>query len=126
MNIIKIGFLVLAGLGFGFGVDQITEQEETQIDRQDYNEEGYYGFCHGGMYFFEDIVDAVSEENRVVVQDKIDDLLVEHNITLEELENDYILYHEVMMELMEFLYENDIDFHFTDEDNWHHGMWRSR
>jgi hypothetical protein len=128
MNIIKIGLVLLTGLGFGFGVDKVADTEIFPNDNDGYYwhmEEG----CHGDGDFLEHMLDDLSDEELVLVQGKIDELLVEYAVTLEELNDDYDVRYDFMNDLMDFLDENGIDYHNHDgyhdhdeEDGWHGGM----
>lgn len=136
MNIFKIGLILLTGAGFGFGFDKLADSEiiPTNQDRPyghmyEYEDYSYGGFCHGNEDFLEHMLEDLSETEKVIVQTKIDELLLEYSITLEELNDDYNVRFDFMNDLMDFLEENDIDYHnhggyhnHDDEDEWHHGM----
>jgi hypothetical protein len=136
MNIFKIGLVLLTGAGFGFGVDKLADTEIFPNDNDGYGhmEDGYYGHmgeegCHGDGDILEHMLDDLSDEELVLVQGKIDELLVEYAITLEELNDDYDVRYDFMNDLMDFLEENEIDYHnhggyhdHDEEDGWHDGM----
>jgi hypothetical protein len=138
MYILKMGLVLLTGAGLGFGVDKVSESETFTNDSELYNghveEEGYYEHmgelgCHRDGEFLEHMLDDLTEEDLILVQGKIDELLVEYSITLEELNDDYDVRYDFMNDLMDFLYENEIDYHnhggysdYAEEDGWHGGM----
>jgi hypothetical protein len=139
MNIIKIGLVLLTGAGFGFGVDKLADTEMFPKDYDGYGhmeDDGYYGHmgggCHGDGDFLEHMLDELSDEELLLVQGKIDELLIEYSITLEELNDDYEVRYDFMNDLMDFLEENEIDYHnhggnhdhddHDDEGGWHGGM----
>lgn len=128
MNIIKIGLVLLTGAGFGFGVDRLADTELLVNDNDEYYghmEEG----CHGDEDFLEHMLEDLSEEEVIVVQGKIDELLVTYEITIEELNDDYDIRYDFMNDLMDFLEDNDIEYHnhggyhdHDEEDGWYGGM----
>jgi len=136
MNIFKIGMVLLTGAGFGFGVDKLADTEMFENDNNEYYEhmnEGYYGHmgggCHGDGEFLEHMLEDLSDEDLILVQAKIDELLVKYEISIEELDDDYEIRYDFMNDLMNFLDDNDIDYHnhgsndyHDDEDGWHGGM----
>lgn len=128
MNIIKIGLVLLTGAGFGFGADKLTDTEMFPNDSN-----GYYGHmeegCYGDEDFLEHMLENLSDEELLLVQGKIDELLAEYSVTLEELGYDYDVRYNFMNDLMDFLDENEIDYHshggnhyHDDEYYWHSGM----
>ena len=148
MYILKMGLILLTGAGFGFGVDKLANTQIAPNDNDGYyghmdeedgyyghmtEEDGYYGHmggygCHGDGELFEHMLEDLSDEELLLVQGKIDELLVTYSITLEELNDDYDVRFNFMIDLMDFLEENEIDFHsqggyhYDDEDDWHGGM----
>ena len=75
------------------------------------------------------MLEDLTDEELILVQGKIDELLVTYSITLEELNDDYDVRYDFMNDLMNFLEENEIDFHnyggyhnHDEEDGWHGGM----
>jgi hypothetical protein len=140
MNIFKIGLVLFTGAGFGFGVEKLADTEMFPNDNDGYGhmeEEGYYGHmsdggCHGDGDFLEHMLEDLTDEELILVQAKIDELLVTYSITLEELNDDYDVRYDFMNDLMDFLEENDIDYHNhsgihdhynqDDEDGWYGGM----
>lgn len=124
MNIFKMGLVLLTGLGFGFGVDQIAETKEDEVISEDYYI--YNMPCHGNGYVFEHMLDTLTEEDRILVEAKLEELLLEYETTLELLEDDYQLRFIIMNELLDYMSENNIDFnHYnTDDDDGfrHHHM----
>lgn len=132
MNIIKIGLVLLTGAGFGVGFDKIADSEILPINQDTPyghmfvdDEYGETVFCHGDEDIIEHMLYNLSEEDQLLVQAKIDDLLIEYSISIEDLNNDYDLRFDFMNDVMEFLEENDIDYHhryYNDDEDWHHGM----
>ncbi len=127
MNILKIGLILLSGAGLSFGVDKLADTEMLPSNNDYYYmEEGY---CHGDSDFLEHMLEDLSDEELLLVQGKIDELLVEYSITLEELNDDYNVRYDFMNDLMDFINENDIDYHsyrgyhdYNGEDDWRGGM----
>ena len=141
MNILKVGLMILLGVGFGFGVDKVVNAEVSPIDEVSQNTEAspndevdYYGHMGGGYCFddgdfIEHMLADLTDEELVLVQGKIDELLIEYAITLDELNDDYQVRYDFMDDLMNFLDENNIVYHnhrgfddHIDEDVWHGGM----
>ena len=139
MYILKIGLVLLTGAGFGLGVDKLANNEIFTKDSDGYyghmtEEDGYYGHmggfgCHDDGELFEHMLEDLTDEELLLVQGKIDELLVTYSITLEELNDDYDVRYDFMNDLMDFLEENEIDFHNyggdqdSDEQNsWNGGM----
>ena len=95
--IVKIGLVLLTGAGLGFGADRLANTEMFSNDGDDYYKhldvDSDYGHM-GGEYwgnddFLEHMLENLTVEEQVLVQEKIDQLLVQYSITLEELNNDY-------------------------------------
>ncbi|XMB71463.1 hypothetical protein RJI07_04925 [Mycoplasmatota bacterium WC30] len=129
MNVLRIGLVLLTGVGFSFGVDRLVDSEALPNDRESHYTYNYEGNCHGDNDFLEHMLDDLSNEELLLVQEKIDSLLVKYSITLEELYDDYGVRYDFMSELMDFLDENYIDYHnheefddHFDENEWHGGM----
>ena len=139
MYILKIGLVLLTGAGFGFGVDKLSNTDMFTNDNDGYyghmtEEYGYDGHmggygCHDDGELFEHMLEDLTDEELILVQGKIDELLVTYSITLEELNDDYDVRYDFMNDLMDFLEENEIDFHnfggyhdYDEEDSWHGGM----
>ena len=84
--------------------------------------------CQRDGELLEHMLENLTEEELVLVQGKIDALLVEESISLEDLNYDFDVRYNFMTDLMDFLEENEIEFHtrrgyhYDDEDNWHGGM----
>lgn len=127
MNIFKIGLMLITGAGLGLGFDMVTE-EPVEND-QTVNEE-YYSFmpCHQNEFMLEYMFEDLSDEDRLLVEEKVESLLFKYETTEENLYQDLDLYHDFMFELMEFLYENDIEFQhyqYDETDGFrHHRMGR--
>lgn len=122
MNIVKIGLALVTGLGFGFGVEKITETDITSNDQPDYEEynDTSYQNCHDEENFLDHMLDRLSDEERIIVQAKIDDLLQEYNVTIEDLFRDYDIRYNFMTDLMEFLEDNDIEYYRQRGHHNHH------
>lgn len=122
MNLVKLGLILLVGIGFGLGLSNLDATALFNNDNDAYhttrhnwkNESGdYYGHMGRGYghYFNEDefidnMLEDLSEEERLVVESKIDELLLKYQITLED---DEVMF-DFMNELMEFIEESEIDF----------------
>lgn len=131
MNILKLGFVLMTAVGFGFGVDKINDNNDIGVNEND--ETDYYNsintsYCHSNEeYFGEHMFEYFNEENQAIVHVKIDELLLKYDISIEELEENYDTRHLFMAELMEFLEDNDLDYHYhnhyeyNDENNYRHG-----
>lgn len=122
MNIIKIGLLLVTGLGFGFGVDSFTNLDQIENEQDNLYTDVYPRYCHNEEYYIEHLLQNLTEEEQILVQNKIDQLLLEYNLSIEEMLNDIDIRHEFMYELMEFMYDNDIEYHYHNNNEWHHGM----
>ncbi|MFK5883448.1 MAG: hypothetical protein QM489_03800 [Candidatus Izemoplasma sp.] len=159
MNIIKIGLVLLTGAGFGIGFDKLADTEILANDVGNYPEsadienvdeantnEEYVGFehmnevfeegwhmnaeyCHEEGLFLEYMLENLSAEDKFLVEEMINQLLVEYGVTLQELNDDYNIRYDFMIDLMEFINENQIDYHEsfefhndTDQDYWRNGM----
>jgi len=107
MNVLKFGILIITSLGFGIGFDQFQDKEE---DVAVYENENGYGYCHEEEPFTY-MLENLAGEDRVLVETKIDELLVAYDVTIDELFESYDVRHQFMDDLMEFMNENDIDFH---------------
>jgi len=137
MNILRIGFLLLSGVGFGFGVNNLVdtetytkENESNEYFYQDFAV-NYGGLCHRNEEFFDHMLYDLSDTDQAIVQAKIEELLVEYSISLEELSDDYKVRIDLMNDLMIFLLEEEIDisnhgrfFDYDEVDDWHRGMGR--
>jgi hypothetical protein len=130
MNLIKIGLVLITGAGFGFGVDKLADTEVFTTSEENFYEHMEEG-CHSDVDFIEHMLDDLSEEDLALVQAKIDELLVDYDITLEELYDDYEVRYDFMNDLMDFLEENEIEYHYhggyhdhhdDEDDDWHGGM----
>ncbi|MCF7927222.1 MAG: hypothetical protein K9L74_06600 [Candidatus Izimaplasma sp.] len=133
MTIFKVFLIAISGLGFGFGVDKVVDTDlfDNHVNSSYSHEETVY--CHQEGDFLTHIQEGLTDEEKLLVENKIDELLIFHSITREDLDNDYDLRHTFLLDLMTFLEENDInyphDFHMDEEnhnhnDDWHHGMGR--
>ena len=117
MNIFKIGLVFLSGIGLLFGANQITERI-NHTEEVPYASEGEYGYCHHELYDDElPMLDNLSEEDRLLVEAKLDELLELEEITEEDFYNDRYQFHEIMEKLMDFIYDNNIEF----EETYYHG-----
>ena len=117
MSMIKIGFVILTGALFGFGVDRINDSEAFRDSSY-----GYYmhdGYCAEEGEFLGHMLENLTTEERILVENKVEELLATYNTTLEDLYQDSELRHDFMSDLMDFLDDNNIDIH--DHDDWHHG-----
>lgn len=119
INILKTGLVLLIGVGFGFGVDKLANKDVDENQRED-----YYQHMHEGFYeedFIEHMRDDLTDEEMILVEAKIDELLVTYDITLEELNENSEIRYDFMNDLMDYLYENEIDFHSNAGHHNHHG-----
>jgi hypothetical protein len=145
---LRIGLVLLAGAGLGFGADRIGDTQMFSNDGDGYyeymDEDSYYGHMGGDSYyghmrgeyrhndgdFLEHMLEDLTVEEQGLVQEKVDQLLIDYAITLEELYDNYDVRYEFMNDLMEFLDLNGIDYHnhggfdhYNDDENgWHGGM----
>lgn len=132
MNILKFVLVLFTATGFGFGVEELIEnniKEETSLNEEDNYDDDTVGFCHrNDEYFLEHMIERLTDEEAIIVQAKIDELLNEFDVTMEQLNSDFDVRYQFMIELMEFLDENGIDYHYNhyEEDDYgnHMGMHR--
>lgn len=132
MNLVKLGLILLIGVGFGVGLSNRDVTALFYNGSEDYhtthhnweNKSGdYYGHMGGysmmdddyGRYFnekefIEHMLKDLSKEERLLVDSKIDELLTKYQMTLED--DDYL--YDFMDELMDFLEENEINYHNYD------------
>lgn len=139
MNMIKIGFVLLTGASFGFGVDKLVDSKTILVDfdRYEHMEKGYYDHmneevCHENGDFLVSVLENLSDEELLLVQGKMNELLIEYSMTIEELNDFFYLRHDFMNEFMDFLDKNEIYFHGyggsheygirDSEDEWHNRM----
>ena len=78
--------------------------------------------------FLTHMLEGLSEEDRILVEEKIEELLLEQGLTIEDLDNHENRY-LIMDDLMIFMEENELihDYHYDDfphHGGRHHGMRR--
>ena len=120
---------------YDFMIDLMEFLDLNEIDYHNHMDgDSYYGhmgggYCHDDGDFLEHMLEDLTVEEQVLVQEKIDQLLVDYSVTIEELNDDYDVRYDFMTDLMEFLDLNEINYHnhggfdhYNDEDDWHGGM----
>lgn len=120
MNILRIALVLLTGLGFSFGFDKLADPPMYQEEYE--NNYGHMGTsgCYRDDEFLDHMIELLSEEEALLVQNKIEELLVKYDITLEELEDNYEIRYDFMDELMDFFVESDINVHNHFESNYNY------
>lgn len=128
MSILKIGFILLAFTGLGFGVDRLSSQEIDPTSEDVYRASNRL-FCHNNQYYFEHMIDNLTEEEKILVEQEMERLLGEYNITYDLLHDDIEVYHSIMIDLMDFFIENDIsysnhhwNYRYEEDENYNGGM----
>ena len=129
MNILKIGLVLMTGLGFGFGVEKLAGADVLPNDSETYYGHMEEGYCHSDGDFLDHMLEDLTDEELILVQAKIDELLLTYSITLEELNDDFEVRDDFMNDLMVFLDDNNIEYHNhgafhddADAEYWHGGM----
>lgn len=111
--ILKLGLTLLLGAGFGLGLNQVRENEIFHTDTEFYEETKETEYCHNEGELFTHMLDDLSEEERLIVEEKIDELLIKYDVSLEELYNNRDIHNDFMDELMTFFDEEGIDHHYN-------------
>ncbi|MGS0972258.1 MAG: hypothetical protein ACVCEJ_03310 [Candidatus Izemoplasmataceae bacterium] len=111
--IFKLGLTLLLGASFGLGLNQVRQSEIFHTDTEFYEENSETGYCHNEGEVFTHMLDNLSEEERLIVEEKIDELLIKYDVSLEELYNNRDIHYDFMDELMTFLDEEGIDYHYN-------------
>jgi hypothetical protein len=132
MNVFKIVLVLFTATGLGFGVDEVLNsnaEENVYLNAENNYDDYAIGLCHGNdAYFFDHMLEGLTDEEQLVVQTKIDELLIKYDISISHLNDDINLRYDFMIEFMEYLDESGIDYHnyYYDEDDYgnHMGMHR--
>lgn len=132
MNVIKIILVLFTATGLGFGVEEVISsntEENVYLNEENNYDDRTIGFCHGNdTYFFEHMLEGLTDEEQLVIQTKIDELLIKYNISINQLNDDINIRYDFMIEFMEYLDESGIDYHnhYYDENEYgnHMGMHR--
>jgi hypothetical protein len=121
MKILKIGIVLLAAFGFGFGASQIIKGNEV-VEAEEYDYNQYFEYCMGNNYRFQYMLETLSEEDRVLVSNKLDELYEKYETNEFDFINDYEIRHLIMTELFDYIEDNNITIYNDEWNGYHHHM----